>query len=330
MICERGIGRHNIPLDDLGIDKEQIVILSVAGSNMYGTATDDSDKDYLGIFIPTKEDVLMNRVKHHVKLPKESGLDLQMWSIYYFLKLALQGETMAIDLLHAPYGCWVYYNPDVWDIFIKNKSMFYTKKMKAFISYARKQAAKYGVKGNRLSSLQEVVSFFKSCCNIDENQRLKSLWNYLPKPEHVHFLDGDPVKMYQVCGKKFQETVTVRYAFDSLSKDLNEYGKRAEMAANNEGIDWKAFSHAIRAANQVYDILVEGEYKYPLRNANFIRMVKLGQIDYEIAEAVLTDYMDEVEKLMEESILPETSVVAAYHWENAIYDYMERMVCNGR
>jgi predicted nucleotidyltransferase len=89
-------------LNDLGITKDQIVILSVSGSNMYGTANENSDEDYLGVFMPTKDDILMNSVKKQVHLPKESGLDLQMWSIYYFLKLALQGETMAIDLLHSP------------------------------------------------------------------------------------------------------------------------------------------------------------------------------------------------------------------------------------
>lgn len=326
MICERGEGRHNIPLDELGITKEQIVILSIAGSNMYGLATEDSDRDYLGIFLPTKEDILMNRVKKQIHLPKESGIDLQMWSIYYFLKLALQGETMAIDLLHAPYYCWVYYNPDLWNIFTNNKHMFYTKNMKSFVGYARTQAAKYGVKGNRIESLREVIKFLSGC---DRERKLFEVWKSLPTPDHVHILNEKPVKMYQVCGKKYQETVTVGYALDRLKKELQSYGDRAMKAANNEGIDWKAFSHAIRAANQVYDILTEGEYKYPLQNSKFIRMVKLGQIDYEMAEAVLSDYMDEIEKLMETSTLPETSVVAAYHWENGIMDYIKRMVCDG-
>jgi hypothetical protein len=59
-------------------------------------------------------------------------------------------------------------------------------------------------------------------------------------------------------------------------------------------------------------------------------MVKLGQIDYQIAEAVLTDFMDEVEKLMETSTLPETSSLAASYWEEGIMEYIERMVCDGK
>ncbi len=326
MICERG--RHNIPLDDLGITKDQIIILSVAGSQMYGTATENSDKDYLGVFVPTKKDVLLGQIEHQIHLPKESGLDLQMWSIHYFLKLLLQGETMAMDLLHSPYHCWVYYNHDIWTIFRENRTSFYTKNMKAFISYARKQAAKYGVKGERIAALQEVISFLSGC---DRERRLLEVWNSLPSPEHVHFLAADHphgVRMYQVCGTKFQETVTVQYIYDRVRKTLSDYGKRAQMAADNEGIDWKAISHAIRAANQVYDILKHGGYSYPLTNAKFIKMVKLGKLPYEMAEAVLDDFLDEIEKLMEESDLPETSDIVASHWENTIYDYMERMICD--
>jgi hypothetical protein len=328
MICE-----DSIPLNDLGITKDQIVILSVSGSNMYGTANENSDEDYLGVFMPTKDDILMNRVKKQIHLPKESGLDLQMWSIYYFLKLALQGETMAIDLLHSPRECWVYHS-DLWNVFSDNRRMFYTKQMKSFVGYARKQAAKYGVKGNRISSLQQVIDFLKSACDIDDSQRLKSLWNHLPKPEHVHLLedaapslnDEKPIRMYQVCGKKFQETVTVRYILDRLELELAEYGKRAMKAANNEGIDWKAFSHAIRAANQVYDILIEGEYKFPLKDAAFIKKVKEGKIPYEIAESLLNDYIDHIERLMKISNLPETSAEAKCHFENGIKNYIERHV----
>lgn len=320
MICKRNEGRHGINLDDLGLKEEQIIVLSVAGSKMYGTATKDSDTDYLGIFKPTRTELLMNKVNHHVKLPKESGLDLQMWSIYYFIKLACQGETMAIDLLHSSYYNWIFYNPDIWGGLRNKKHMFYTKNMKAFVSYARKQAAKYGVKGNRIEAIREVITFLSGC---DKTRRLREVWNSLPHPEHVHFLDGN-VRMYQVCGMKLQETVTIEYSLTLLNKILTGYGDRALKAANNEGIDWKAFSHAIRAANQVYDILTTGGYKYPLKNAKFITMVKTGQIKYEMAEAVLDDFMSEIDRLMKQTSLPE-EVDKAY-WNKWLLEYIEEEV----
>lgn len=120
MICERSEGRHNIDLDLLGIKKEQIIILSIA-------ATEASDKDYLGIYLPTEKQLKLGTWKNQIHLPKEGGIDLQMWSIHYFLKLACQGETMAIDLLHAPYSCWIYYNPDIWSSLVNQRKKFSEK-----------------------------------------------------------------------------------------------------------------------------------------------------------------------------------------------------------
>jgi len=93
-----------------------------------------------------------------------------------------------------------------------------------------------------------------------------------------------------------------------------KYGKRAKMAANNEGIDWKGLSHAVRACEQVHFILENGDYKYPLVNRKFITDVKLGKIDFAIVDAVLTDWMDIIDELIEKSNLPETcELINWYH-----------------
>jgi hypothetical protein len=114
MICERSEGRHdNIDFNLLEIKKEQIIILSI-----------DSNKDYLGIYLPTEKQLKLCTWRNQISLPKESGINLQIWSIHYFLKLACQGETIAIDLLHAPYPCWIYYNPDIWSDLINQRTQF--------------------------------------------------------------------------------------------------------------------------------------------------------------------------------------------------------------
>lgn len=293
---------------DLGISEEQILILSYAGSNMYGTATPQSDKDYLGIFVPTREQLFLNNFPRQTSLPKESGLDFQMWSIHYFLELACQGETMAIDLLHSPYACWLMFDEDEWLTLVHKRDMFYTKGMKAFVSYARKQAAKYGIKGKRIETIETVIAYINKCMTLDPDGKLRDHWDDLPEIEHVHFLEPDrsEYRMYQVCGKKFLETVKLSYIKEHLQKTLTEYGNRAMLARENQGIDWKAISHALRSAEQVYDILKFGEYVYPLKNAAFIRNVKLGKYDFlTVVQPALEEAMDDVEELIGKSDLPE-------------------------
>jgi hypothetical protein len=300
MICKRG--KHNIDFNLLGIKPEQLIILSIAGSNMYGTTTESSDIDYLGIYIPTLKQLKTTEFKHHLSLPKSSGLDLQIWSIHYFLKLAMQGETMTIDLLHAPYDCWAYYNPDAWNKLVECRKYFYTKEMKSYVGFAKSQAIKYGVKGNKLNILKKVVDFLNM---HDENKKLKDVWMDLPVGDYINFhIDESPFMLYEVCGKRFHSTVKISYIKDNLKKILTEYGRRAIQAANNEGIDWKGLSHAVRACEQVYWILKFGDYRYPLVNSKFITEVKKGNLPFYMIDAVLTDWMDEIEKLIKSSKLP--------------------------
>ncbi len=307
-----------------GLDFHQLIVLSIAGSQMYGTNTPASDKDFLGIYMPTREQLFLNNYPKQASYPKSSGLDLQVWSIHYFLKLACQGETMAIDLLHAPDECIVAVDEDVWPELVENRKRFYTKQMKAFVSYARKQAAKYGIKGTRIEALEKVVKFLNEYQGVVEYEpwKLRDCWEQLPKGEHIHFLDTEPYKMYQVCGKKFQETVKVDYAKEHLQKSLTEYGKRAMLARDNQGIDWKAISHALRASDQVYDILRFGDYEYPLRTAAFLRNVKLGKFDFQtVVQPVLEEGMNDVEKLMETTDLPEK--VDIKFWNDWLIELMQ-------
>lgn len=302
--------RDEIDLNQMGLGLNQIVVLTEAGSSMYGTQTPTSDRDYLGIYVPTERQLLINNYPKQVSLPKDSGLDLQIWSIHYFLKLAMQGETMAIDLTHAPEHCIVAREPEVWGFIQDNRTKFYTKGMKSFVSYARKQAAKYGIKGTRIEALENVIAYLKGCLDHNpfyhDDGRLKDIWENLPKGEHIHFLDTEPYKMYQVAGKKFQETVKITYILERLEKDLTSYGKRAMLARENKGIDWKGVSHAIRSAQQVHDILTLGDYQYPLRNAEFITKVKMGKLDFEsVVQPLLEEDMRQVETLIEKSNLPE-------------------------
>lgn len=304
-------------LEKMGIDEKQIVVLSIAGSHLYGTATEESDTDYLGVYIPSKRDILLNRVEKQKSL-KEDGIDVQVWSIDYFLKLACQGETMAIDLLHSPCNCWICFNESMWNYLQNNRRLFYTKNMKSFVSYARKQAAKYGVKGDRIKTLQTVINYLE---NFPPKVKLKEAWEHIPNVDHVHFIEEGPFNMVQVNGKKYQETVTIEYILNGLNRELEGYGKRAKLAAENKGIDWKAISHAIRGACQVYDILKDGTYTYPLTNAKFLTNVKLGKISRSGTETVLDGLLLEIDKMTETSDLPEE--VNKEEWDNWLYRFMK-------
>jgi hypothetical protein len=90
-----------------------------------------------------------------------------------------------------------------------------------------------------------------------------------------------------------------------LENFINRYGDRAKLAELNEGVDWKAVSHAFRAAYQVKHILLDGGYTYPLPETPFIKLVKSGTLSFmnEVGPK-LEELMEELEVLSEKSDLP--------------------------
>lgn len=314
------------------LNNEQIIVKMLFGSHLYGTSTPDSDKDFKGIFLPSKEQIYLGKIPKSYNNAKKKAegekntaddVDIEIYSLHYFIKLACEGQTVAIDMLHAP-DDMIVEKSEIWDEIVKNREKFYTKNLKAFVGYARRQAAKYGVKGSRLNAAGEVLDILYNC---HPYMKLKEIWNLLPVEEHCYMIEDNPqgIKQYQVCGKIIQETASVEYAIGILQKFYDNYGKRAKMAAENKGIDWKAISHALRAAYQIKQLLTENTITFPLKEADYLREVKQGKLHYmnEVAPK-LEALMDEVEKLSEKSALPKK--VDRKFWDNFIIDVIERNV----
>jgi predicted nucleotidyltransferase len=307
----------------------RIIVKMKFGADLYGTGTPDSDVDYKGIFLPTKEELLLGRVpkSHNYSTGREESrntkndIDIELYSFHYFIKLACDGQTVAMDMLHAPENM-ILQKSKIWDAIVKNKQKFYTKNLRSFIDYARRQASKYGIKGSRINAALQVLEILKK---EDPSKKMREVWNQLPRVEHCFDVAPDPngMRQYQVCGKSFQESATIGYVIPIVEKFYNDYGRRAKLAAENKNIDWKAVSHALRAAYQTKEILTEYTINFPLRTADFLVKVKQGKLDY-LSEVgpVLETLMEEVESLALTSNLPET--VERGFWDQFVCDTLER------
>lgn len=289
------------------------IVEMLFGSHLYGTNTETSDTDIKGVFMPAMRDLLLQNVPKTVteNTKTDSSVrntaadtDKEFYSLHYFLKLAVAGETVALDMLHAPLSACRVVTP-VWADLVGFRRQFYTKNLKALVGYARKQAAKYGVKGSRLSDTRRVLEFFSQ---QGIGWKVQDVWENLPTGEYIRKL-GDistGTALYEVCGKKMVQGGRCSYYVPMLEAFVKNYGHRANLAEANQGIDWKAVSHAFRAAYQVRGILRDGEFSYPLPDTDFIKLVKGGTLDFLTQVAPSLDIlMDEVEQLSEASTLPE-------------------------
>jgi hypothetical protein len=286
-----------------------IIVKMKFGSHLYGTDGPDSDLDFKGVFLPTVERLLLGERVKSINRSTGSGVvkntkddvDEEFYSLHYFLKLALEGQTVALDMLHAPQSA-IIKSSHLWDKLVEQRSRFYTKNLKAFVGYARRQAAKYGVKGSRLAAAKKVLSLLIPGCSL----KMSNIWDKLPESEHLHHVSPSPngIRQYQVCGKIIQETQTQAYVADILTRFVEQYGKRARLAEINEGVDWKAMSHALRAAHQVKELLTCGTMTLPRPEAKLLKGVKEGKCDFKHVQFELEYIMEEVEKLAERSELP--------------------------
>lgn len=305
-----------------------LIVKMKFGAHLYGTATENSDIDYKGVFLPSREDILLGRIPKcrnfttgdDVSKNCAEDIDEEIYSLNYFIKLACEGQTVAMDMLHAPEDALIV-NSDIWRQIVLQRHRFYTKNLRAFISYARRQASKYGIKGSRLNAAAKVLALLKA---ENPDDKLRQVWDALPRCEHCYDLGTDPngMRQYQVCGKTFQESAAIGYVIPILEKFCDDYGHRAKLAAQNRNIDWKAVSHALRAAIQTREILTRNMIRFPLRDAPFLIQVKQGRLDYasEVAP-MLESLMDEVEQLLDHSNLP-AHVDEAY-WNRFICDTLE-------
>ena len=306
-----------------------LIVKMKFGAHLYGTATENSDIDYKGVFLPTKEEILLGTVPKCRSFSTKTDdlkndaadVDEEIYSLHYFIKLACDGQTAAMDMLHAP-DDMIIETSSIWRAIVSERHRFYTRSLKSFITYARRQASKYGIKGERLNAATQVLDVLKS---VDPEFRLRTIWDRLPRIPYCHDAGIDPngMRQYQVCGKIFQESAAVGYVVPILEKFRSDYGRRAKQAAENRNIDWKAVSHALRAALQTEEIMTRNTITFPLKAARFLRQVKEGRLDYTTEVApVLDNLMDEVEERVENSALPDH--VDRSYWRRFLCDTLER------
>lgn len=288
------------------------------GSHLYGTSTPESDVDFKEIYVPHARDILTGNVKEHMSKNTNNtsskntkdDVDHELYSLKYFFKLAADGETVALDMLHTPPSLVVKSDlPDVWKYIQDNRSRFYTTNMKSYLGYVRKQASKYGVKGSRLAVLRQALKRSNEWGPYFDNGaviRLSHMKNVLPVGEFASWVETENEKtgkqtFYNLLDRKFQDTLTNK-EFNAILVKLEEnYGERARKAEANEGIDWKALSHACRGGLQLLEIYKTGDLVYPLQDAPFILDVKLGKHTFKTVQEFLEDIVDQVEHASEQA-----------------------------
>lgn len=299
-----------------------IIMETAFGSHLYGTETPASDRDWKAVRIPSADEILLQRVKltitdntkANTAIKNAAGdVDRETWALHQFFKLVGEGQTVAMDALFSTPAAWVREPHPVWLEIVANRHRLVSSKSASFLGYCRQQANKFGIKGSRMAAAEAVADLLASIHDHKPNAKLMDVAHMIEPPlagmEHVEFVEvptpsGGTIRHLSVCGRKAPYTSSLKGAAEMFARLFDQYGARARAAKNNEGIDWKALSHAVRVGTQAVELLTTGHVTFPRPEAQHLVAIKTGRMDYVVVAEWIERLLGDVETAAARSTLP--------------------------
>ena len=186
----------------------------------------------------------------------------------------------------------------LWDELVKHRSGMYAKNMKGVVGYIKTHSKKYTNKIDRLNEMNKLKEITSNFCNgvhkVEDvtlcpsflKENFKYIKVFTPKTLGEHnYLD--------VCGKKYIFTLKILDLKNALDSSIESYGVRSNKGAD-KGIDSKSLSHALRVLLQLKEIVTTKDLKFPLKNAEYVKAVKLGGV------TDVVEVLDTIDNLYEE------------------------------
>ena len=287
-----------------------------------------------------------------------NDVDETYYSLQYFLDLAAKGDTNAIDILFAYTNeDAVIYKSDIWNEIIQNIDKILTKNVKAYLGYCKSQCIKYSIKGDKLKNYSTFEKFCEkylneknehgapdtlfNCLNkdYDNNDFEQDLMSkpIIPPPgerfkrffnketefnfgDHCYFETAQNKESYlTISDVKFQLNDSIKSAYHKVQKVISSYGKRAEAAANENGVDWKAISHCVRVLLQVEELLTKGKITFPLKEADFVKSIKYVTTNFTYDE--IMSWIEDHIMYIDEVLLPKSTLR-----EKSDYKWIEQFI----
>lgn len=284
------------------------------GSNLYGTALPGkSDLDVRGIFMPSLNSLILDQAPEslHYSTGNDNSrnhstdLDIDLYSLQnWLLKQLPAGETGAMDLLFSPSNqdCAIFMDPRLDPVFKNPRRLVNIHGEKGYRAYCLRQAKKYGVRGSRLGALKRVHAWLLANCGPErEKDRLASwlapILAHCGHEQYCRLVDSKNEQMLQICGKQFPLNTTMAEVSRRIHAAYERQGDSARKAGEDMGIDYKALSHAMRALDQMEELLATGKIVYPLQTRQKLIEIKKGKIPWKDYEPLLLARQEEIDSL---------------------------------
>ena len=306
------------------------IVLLRAGAHLYGTDTPASDFDSKSVMLPSAHDILLQRAQATIvdSRVRDAGermaageADIETHSLQRYLALLAANQPLAIEMLFAPDACMLTPPDPLWREVQAIGPALLTRRAAVFARYARRQADRYGVKGERaaasrraLGVLAEAEARYGTQARLAAIEtELAALTDATPHAALVDITvqDNRIVRHLDICGRKAPFSASISAARQMTERLVASYGDRTALADRANGVDWKALSHAVRVGREAIELFATGRLRFPLACAPHLLAIKLGQVPHTAVVAEIEAMLAEVEHAAAASTLPHEPDLAA-------------------
>ena len=271
------------------------------GSHLYGCSVPTSDKDYKGVFTYSLDELIRRKPDNLQWKDTDLNEEHEMYYIQRFANLLASGQTVAYSMLFAP-DDMVMETSAAWTFLRMNQDKVVSRMLKPFVGYARSQAQKYSLKGEKLRTLEDTIAFLTPRLDIPPKEYWDQLILAFQDRQGIRFWSdqsGDTLtRMVEICGKSFGETTDSKLWLEPLNKLRGTYGSRSLEAKEQNGMDLKALYHAVRICSEMNEILRDGVITYPRPEAELLMDIRLGRLTNGDISSIIDRLMEEGDALL--------------------------------
>lgn len=264
-----------------------LIFMTLAGSNMYGMATPQSDIDLRGVCVPPKNVVM--GFANNFRQQQVPGEDTTIFALMRFMELAADNNPNIIELLFAPEDCIRTIHP-TWERLLERRDEFLSAKCyHTFSGYAHGQMKR--IKGHRvwLNNPPKRKPTRAEFGLPEEGTGIREL----AKGVDVHAVAPDALKIIEK-EKRYKSALKNWTDYQTWKKKRNP--QRAALEAKF-GYDTKHASHLIRLLRMGYEILTTGKLIVRRPDAEELLAIRRGAKTYDelMEEAeTLNNKLDEI------------------------------------
>lgn len=151
--------------------QDNCIFLARVGSTMYGTTTENSDDDMVGIFMPSPDYVIGRKRVECVEFltnasdsdirNKKGDMDYKFYSLTKWIHLALNNNPNILELFFAPVNC-ILHETDEWKQIKTKQELFISlKAYHSFKGYAFGQMERLGIKSGNNTGRKDLIELYQ-------------------------------------------------------------------------------------------------------------------------------------------------------------------------